>query len=57
MTTPTKPVSGEGRSLTANDRVVIRARHFGWEHASPGLLAKVFGVSVQRITAVLKASA
>lgn len=48
---------GGERPLSANDRVVIRARHYGWEHASPGLLAKVFGVPVQRITAVLKGPA
>jgi hypothetical protein len=40
--------------LTQDDMDVIRARHYGWEKAKPGLLAKVFGVSVQKINAVLK---
>lgn len=39
--------------LTADERRVIRARHFGWECASLGLLALVFRVPVQAITAVL----
>ena len=42
-----------GCSLTENDRDVIRERHFGWERATPKLLAAVFGVSVQQITAIL----
>ena len=42
------------RSLTFDEMRVIRERHFGWEQAKPGLLANVFGVSVQKITAVLK---
>lgn len=41
--------------LTPDDRRVIRARHLVWEGASPGLLARVFGVSVQAINAVLAA--
>lgn len=39
-------------TLTQNDIDVIRERRFGWERASPKLLAAVFGVSVQRINAV-----
>ena len=39
-------------SLTPNDIAVIRERRFGWEKASPSLLAAVFGVSVQKINAV-----
>jgi hypothetical protein len=50
-----KPVgAGDGRILSPNDIAVIRERHTGWEKASPKILADVFGVSVQRITAVLK---
>lgn len=40
--------------LTPDDIRVIRERHFGWEKASPGLLAAVFGVSTQKITSTLK---
>lgn len=43
------------RVLTDDDKRVIRERHFGWEGASPGLLARVFGVSVQAINAVIAA--
>ena len=32
----------------------IRARHYGAERAAPGLLARAFGVSHQKITAVLQ---
>lgn len=42
------------RELTANDHDVIRERHFGWEKATPSLLAAVFGVPTQKITAILK---
>lgn len=38
--------------LSANDIEVIRERRFGWEQATPKLLAAVFGVSVQRINAI-----
>lgn len=41
-------------ALSANDREVIRARHYGSEKATPSLLAAIFGVSVQKITAVLR---
>lgn len=40
--------------LTDDDRRVIRERYFGWEGAKPDLLAQVFGVSVQVISAVLR---
>lgn len=51
----TNPLTQPGMvELTDDDKGVIRARHYGWEKATPGLLAKVFGVSVQKITAVLK---
>lgn len=49
-------VAGEdGRidTLSEDDRCVIRTRHYGWENASPGLLALVFRVSVQAINAVI----
>lgn len=42
--------------LTPDDIRVIRDRHYGWESASPALLAKVFRVSHQRISAVLRAN-
>ncbi len=35
-----------------NTRRVMVRRHHGWEGASPALLAHVFGVSVQRATAI-----
>jgi hypothetical protein len=40
------------KPLCCNTRRVMVARHHGWEGASPGLLARVFGVSVQRATAI-----
>lgn len=40
--------------LSDDDRRVIRERHFGWERATPSLLAAVFRVSVQAINATLK---
>jgi hypothetical protein len=40
-------------ALTDDEIHTIRERHYGWERATPKLLADVFGVSVQRITAVL----
>lgn len=43
------------RTLSENEIAVIRERHFGWEKATPALLARVFGVSPQRITAILNA--
>lgn len=47
------PAVRERADLTANDIEVIRERHFGWEKASPKQLAAIFGVSHQRITAIL----
>lgn len=41
------------QALSDDDRRVIRERHFGWEGASPGLLALVFRVPVQAINAVI----
>lgn len=37
----------------ANTRRVMARRHHGWEGASPGLLARIFGVSVQQATAIV----
>lgn len=48
-----KPESTPTPVLTEDDRRVICERYFGWEHASPALLARVFGVSHQRITTLL----
>lgn len=48
------PLTGAG-SLGEDEIRVIRDRHYGWESASPALLAKVFGVSHQRISAILRA--
>lgn len=39
--------------LTPDDIAVIRERFHGWEQASAKTLADVFGVSVQRITAIV----
>jgi len=47
---PTRTIS----DLSDDERRVIRARHFGWESASPALLALVFSVPVQAINSVLK---
>ena len=41
------------KELSANEREVICERHFGWEGASVTLLAAVFGVSRQKIAAIL----
>ena len=41
------------RILTPNDISVIRERFHGWEQATASTLAAVFGVSVQRITAIV----
>ena len=41
------------RTLTHNDISVIRERFHGWEEASAKQLADIFGVSVQRITAIV----
>lgn len=35
-----------------NTQRVIVERHHGWEGASPSLLARVFGTTPQRITAI-----
>lgn len=43
--------------LTTDDMRVIRERHFGWEKAAPALLAQIFNVSHQMITAVLRRTA
>lgn len=40
--------------IDTNTRRVMVARHHGWEGASPSLLAKVFGMSPQRATAILR---
>jgi hypothetical protein len=40
-------------SLTTEQRRIIRERALGWESASPGLLARVFRVSVQAINAII----
>lgn len=42
------------RTLTHDEIAVIRERHHGWERASCKQLAKIFGVSVQRIAAIVK---
>lgn len=47
---PTRTIS----DLTDDERKVIKERANGWESASPGLLALVFSVPVQAISAVLK---
>lgn len=39
--------------LSENDISVIRERFHGWERASAKTLAAIFGVSVQRITAIV----
>jgi hypothetical protein len=49
-----RPHRVAGAILTADDIAVIRERRCGWEQASPSLLAAVFGVSVQKITAVCR---
>lgn len=41
------------RTLTADDISVIRERFHGWEQATASQLADVFGVSVQRISAIV----
>lgn len=41
------------RALTPNEISVIRERFYGWEHATVKTLAAVFGVSVQRISAIV----
>lgn len=38
--------------MDTNDQRVIVERHHGWEGASPALLARVFGTTPQRITAI-----
>lgn len=46
--------TGSGkRDFTADDISVIRERYHGWEQASASTLAAVFGVSVQRIVAIV----
>lgn len=39
--------------LTPDDIAVIRERFHGWEQASAKQLAAIFGVSVQRISAIV----
>lgn len=41
------------RVLTPDDISVIRERFHGWEDASAKQLAAIFGVSVQRISAIV----
>lgn len=43
-----------GERLSDDDKRVIRERFHGWEQASASTLAAVFGVSVQRITAIVR---
>lgn len=43
-------------TFTPNDISVIRERYHGWEQASASTIAAVFGVSVQRIVAIVKGS-
>ena len=40
-------------TFTPNEISVIRERYHGWEQASASTLAAVFGVSVQRIVAIV----
>ena len=40
--------------LSENEITVICERHFGWERATPKLLAAIFHTSPQHIVAVLK---
>ena len=40
--------------LSENDAAVIHERFHGWERASAKTLAAVFGVSVQRITSIVR---
>jgi hypothetical protein len=44
-------------NLTDDEKSVIRERHFGWEKATPALLADVFLTPVQTIVAVLRTEA
>ena len=44
----------ENAELAPNDISVIRERYHGWERASAKTLAAVFGVSVQRIVAIVR---
>lgn len=39
--------------MNTNTQRVIAERHHGWEGASPGLLARVFDTTPQRITAII----
>ena len=39
--------------MNTNTQRVIVERNHGWEGASPSLLARVFGTSPQRITAIV----
>lgn len=45
------------RTFTPDEISVIRERHFGWEEATPSLLAAVFGTSIQHITSILRGDA
>lgn len=40
-------------TLTPDDIFVIRERFHGWEQATARQLADIFGVSVQRISAIV----
>ena len=42
-------------TLTPDDIATIRERYHGWEKASASQLAAIFGVSVQRISAIVAA--
>lgn len=41
------------REFSPDEIAVIRERFHGWEQASASTLADVFGVSVQRISAIV----
>ena len=49
-----RPAGNGEPILSENDAAVIRERFHGWERASAKTLAAVFGVSVQRITAIVR---
>lgn len=41
-------------TFTSDEIAVICKRHFGWERATAGLLARVFDTTPQHITAILR---
>lgn len=42
------------RAFTPDEIATIRERFHGWERASASQLAAIFGVSVQRISAIVR---